>query len=135
MKRAQTLLEKHDLRITKPRLKVAQVLFEDGKDRHVTAEWVSTRVSKLGEPIALATVYNTLNAFVDAGLLQIVNFEHGGSAYFDTNLDHHHHFVNDETGELTDISVDHALIKALPTPPEGQEISSFQLFVHTSPSK
>lgn len=133
MDQIQALLEKHDLRITQPRLKVAEVLFGDGVDRHVTAEWTGQQVAKAGEPVALATIYNTLNTFVEAGLLKVVRFESGGSAYFDTNLETHHHFVNDETGELTDISIDDALMKALPQPPEGQEISSFELFVHTRP--
>jgi len=50
-------------------LAVAEALIGDGNDRHVTAESLFSSVSKDGEAISLATVYNTLNTFRDAGLL------------------------------------------------------------------
>ena len=62
-------LKKSNLRPTKQRLAVAEALIGDGNDRHVTAESLFSSVNKDGEAISLATVYNTLNTFRDAGLL------------------------------------------------------------------
>ncbi len=47
-------------------------------------------------PVSLATVYNTLHQFTEAGLLREVAVD-GSKTYFDTNTsDHHHFFVEDD---------------------------------------
>ena len=57
---AASYLEKLGLRATRPRQAIARILFSDGKNRHVTAEWLAEEVSQQGEPVALATIYNTM---------------------------------------------------------------------------
>ena len=69
-------------------------------------------------PVSLATVYNTLNQFRDAGLLREVVVAPGRS-YFDTNIGHHHHFFVETDGELHDFPSDEVTIAGLPAPPEG----------------
>ncbi len=64
------LLETAGLRVTRPRVQIARLLFGDGQDRHVTAEQIYGQLSGHDAPIALATVYNTLGHFVNAGLLR-----------------------------------------------------------------
>src|SRR5688572_20128468 len=78
------------LRPTRQRLALARLLF-DGGDRHVTAEQLHGEATAAAIPVSLATVYNTLHQFTDAGLLREVVVEPGRS-YFDTNADDHHHF-------------------------------------------
>ena len=62
-------LKKSNLRPTRQRIAIAEALVGDGNDRHVTAESLFSSVNENGEVISLATIYNTLNTFRDAGLL------------------------------------------------------------------
>ena len=73
--------------------------------RHVTAESLHAEVKATRIPVALATVYNALNQFRDAGLLHEVVVAPGRS-YFDTNTGHHHHFFVENDGELHDFPAD-----------------------------
>ncbi|MFN3567212.1 MAG: outer-membrane lipoprotein carrier protein LolA, partial [Burkholderiaceae bacterium] len=50
-----------------------QLLVGDGEDRHVTAESLHAAAMAAGEPVSLATVYNTLRAFCEAGLINEIS--------------------------------------------------------------
>jgi Fur family transcriptional regulator, iron response regulator len=118
------------LRPTRQRLVLAQLLLENG-DRHVTAEQLHDEASVSAMPVSLATVYNTLHQFVEAGLLQEVVVEPGRS-YFDTNLSDHHHFFCESTGLLQDISARELTVSGLPLPPAGTEIRRVDIVVRIS---
>jgi Fur family iron response transcriptional regulator len=81
-----------------------------------------------GEQVSLATVYNTLHQFTQAGLLRELAIE-GGKAYFDTNTSNHNHFFIEERGELMDIAGDSIRVDGLPEPPEGMKISHIDVVV------
>jgi len=115
------------LRPTRQRLSLARLLFE-GDDRHVTAEQLHSEAEREGVRVSLATVYNTLHQFTDAGLLREVVVE-AGRSYFDTNTASHHHFFEIGTGALTDIPADQVSIGALPAAPDGVEIDSVDVIV------
>ena len=68
--RATSWLEEANLRPTRQRLCLAEVLVGDGRDKHVTAETLFVKVQQTGYTVSLATVYNTLKTFCDAGLIQ-----------------------------------------------------------------
>jgi Fur family iron response transcriptional regulator len=70
---------------------------------HPTAEQVKHWVDQNFPKISLATIYNTLNAFVQAGLLHEVRLPDREAVLFDNNLDHHHHFLDLATGEILDL--------------------------------
>jgi Fur family iron response transcriptional regulator len=53
-------------------------------------------------PVSLATVYNTLHQFTEAGLLRILAVE-GAKTYFDTNTSDHHHFFVEGENRVFDI--------------------------------
>jgi len=125
------LLETAGLRITKPRLQIARLLFGDGRDRHVTAENVYAQLTRDGVHIALATVYNTLGHFVNAGLLRQISRPGSEASIFDTNTRPHFHFLNETTGELTDIPVEAVPIDVLPQPEDGSDIVAFDLVIRT----
>lgn len=97
-------------------------------DRHVTAELLHEEAQKAGVKVSLATVYNTLHQFTDAGLLRELVVE-SGRAYFDTNTAHHHHFFDEETGDLTDIPGESVVVGSLPRAPGGREISRVDVVV------
>lgn len=115
------------LRPTRQRVALAGVLFGAGH-RHVTAEGLHAEVRVSGIPVALATVYNALNQFRDAGLLREVVVAPGRS-YFDTNTGHHHHFFVENDGELHDFPSDKVTIDGLPTPPKGTRLSRVDVVV------
>src|SRR5260221_14318091 len=68
--------------------------------------------------VSLATVYNTLHQFIEAGLLreELVNSDR---FYFDTNVSDHHHFFFEDTYRLLDITGEHVPVSRLPNPPAG----------------
>ena len=127
-KRAGNWLASARLRPTKQRMALAEALVGDGHHRHVTAESLFERVQRTGGRVSLATVYNTLRAFCDAGLLQEVTVD-GSRIYFDTNTHDHPHFYWEDTHELTDAPVDQLKIMQLPEVPEGAEIASVDVII------
>ena len=116
-----------DLRPTRQRLALCKLLF-DGGDRHVTAEALHTDALKAEVRVSLATIYNTLHQFTDAGLLREVVVE-SGKTYFDTNTSDHHHFYMEDDGRLMDIDGGKVTISGLPKAPEGAEISRIDVVV------
>jgi Fur family iron response transcriptional regulator len=100
-------------------------------DRHVTAEQLHGEALGAAIRVSLATVYNTLHQFTDAGLLREVVVEPGRS-YFDTNVDDHHHFFWETSGELQDIPGEGVVVSGLPAPPAGSEIRRVEVIVRVS---
>ncbi|EPX79671.1 iron response transcriptional regulator IrrA [Salipiger mucosus] len=116
------------LRPTRQRVALAALLVGDGQNRHVTAESLFAAVKDKGESVSLATVYNTLRAFCDAGLMQEVTVD-GTRSYFDTNTHDHPHFFWEDDGHLTDAPASELVIAKLPEAPEGAEISAVDVVI------
>jgi|TARA_B110000908_G_scaffold168297_1_gene222914 Fur family iron response transcriptional regulator len=116
------------LRPTRQRLTLATLLVGDGQHRHVTAESLFDAAKDGVESVSLATVYNTLRAFCDAGLLQEVTVD-GSRSYFDTNTHDHPHFFWEDEARLTDAPSDQLVIAQLPDAPEGAEIASVDVVI------
>ncbi len=115
------------LRPTQQRLALAQLLFENG-DRHVCAEDLHAEAVDARVAVSLATVYNTLNQFTDAGLLRELAIE-GDRSYFDTNTSNHFHFFHDATRQLMDIDSDGVKVIGMPAVPAGKEIDRIDVIV------
>ena len=115
------------LRPTRQRVALGWLLFAKG-DRHITAEKLYEEATGLRVTISLATVYNTLHQFTQAGLLREISVD-GSKTYFDTNTSKHHHFLIEETNQLVDIPDNLVSILNLPDPLEGMEISSVEVVV------
>ncbi len=116
------------LRPTRQRLSLAELLVGDGQDRHVTAESLYAASCESGEKVSLATVYNTLRAFCDAGLMREITVA-GSKSYFDTNTGNHAHFFWEDSAELTDAPEDELEIARLPDAPHGSEISKVDVVI------
>lgn len=121
-------LARAGLRPTRQRVTLAALLVGDGQNRHVTAESLFAAAEDQGGRVSLATVYNTLRAFCDAGLMQEVTVD-GSKSYFDTNTHDHPHFFWEDDGKLTDAPADQLEIARLPNAPEGAEISSVDVVI------
>ena len=126
--RGAAWLAKADLRPTRQRVALAALLVGDGKNRHVTAESLFAAAQDTGSGVSLATVYNTLRAFCDAGLLQEITVD-GSKSYFDTNIHDHPHFFWEDDGRLTDAPADQLVIARVPDAPEGAEIASVEVVI------
>jgi len=120
-------LKSAGLRPTRQRLALARLLYDRG-DRHVTAEQLHQEAASANVRLSLATVYNTLHQFTSLGMLREVVVEPGRS-YFDTNIGEHHHFFDEETGELADIPGEQVELAKLPAPPSGAKISRVDVIV------
>ncbi len=104
-RKAMESLREVGLRPTRQRLALAGLLFGHG-NRHVTAEMLYDNAQSAGVKVSLATVYNTLHQFTAAGLLRQVMVDPTRS-YFDTNMEDHHHYYFEDTGEIADIPNEH----------------------------
>jgi Fur family iron response transcriptional regulator len=124
----QVLLRDVGLRPTRKRLLLAWVLFAKG-DRHITAEMLHSEAISAKVHVSLATVYNTLNQFTQAGLLRQVGVC-GPTAFFDTNPTAHHHFLVEGEDALLDIPQTEGIaVEKVPEPPEGFEVSRVDVVV------
>lgn len=115
------------LRPTRQRLALAKLLFSSG-DRHVTAENLHEEAIRAHVPVSLATVYNTLHQFTEAGLLREVAVD-GTKTYFDTNTTDHHHFFIEGENRIVDIPDHYVAVDRIPEAPEGHEITRVEVVV------
>ncbi len=125
---ATNWLEGAGLRPTRQRVALAELLVGDGRHRHVTAESLFDSAKSNGDAVSLATVYNTLRAFCDAGVLQEITVD-GSKSYFDTNTHDHPHFFWEDEGRLSDAPSEQLVIQRLPEAPEGVEIASVDVVI------
>tara|TARA_B100001121_G_scaffold295244_1_gene299518 strand:+ start:113 stop:520 length:408 start_codon:yes stop_codon:yes gene_type:complete len=118
------------LRPTKQRVEIAKFLFERDKTFHFTVESLDKLLAKkTSYKFALATIYNTVHAFKNAGHLSEVEVR-GKKTYFDTNVSNHHHFYDSETSELIDIDANEVVIQKIPKAPNGKKIKNVEVFIN-----
>ena len=125
---AASWLGRADLRPTRQRMTLAELLVGDGQHRHVTAESLFESAKGTGAMVSLATVYYTLRAFCEAGLLQEITVD-GSKSYFDTNTHDHPHFYWEDEARLTDAPADQLVIARVPDAPAGAEIASVDVVI------
>ncbi|CTQ74189.1 iron response transcriptional regulator IrrA [Roseibium alexandrii] len=114
------MLRDAGLRPTRQRVSLAELLYSKG-DRHLSAELLHEEAVAADVPVSLATVYNTLHQFTEAGLLREVAIE-GNKTYFDTKVSDHHHFFIEGENKVIDIPGEGVGIGVLPDIPEGMEV-------------
>jgi Fur family iron response transcriptional regulator len=127
-KRGRDWLEAGNVRPTRQRLALAQLLVGDGKNRHVCAESLHAAAASGPEAVSLATVYNTLRAFCEAGLLSEITVD-ANKSYFDTRTDEHPHYYWEDEGRLTDAPKAAVLFESVAAAPEGMEISRVDVVI------
>ena len=120
-------LRQSGLRPTRQRVELAGLLFKD-QDRHVTAESLHDEITRTGVKVSLATVYNTLHQFTQAGLLRQVIVD-AARSYFDTNTGDHQHFFLEKEGLLIDIPGETIAVAGVPAPPPGLTVDRVDVVV------
>jgi Fur family iron response transcriptional regulator len=123
----RAMLRRSGLRPTRQRVALAELLFARG-NRHISAESLHDEATVEKVPVSLATIYNTLHQFTEAGLLREVAVD-GSKTYFDTNIGDHHHFFVEDSNEVIDIPEGEMGVGNVPTPPPGYEISRIDVVV------
>lgn len=111
---------------TAQRMQVGEVLF--AARQHLTAEEVLRRLRTQGSRVSKATVYNTLNLFAECGLLKALQVDPQRSA-FDSNIEPHHHFRVEDTGELIDVDLGEVEFAKLPEGPPGTEVLGVEVVI------
>src|SRR5215218_8227146 len=97
------ILEKHGIQPTAQRVAIAEYVLRT--EEHPSADKVWAIVGESFPAISRATVYNTLNLFVEKGLLRELHLA-PDSVLFDPNTEPHHHFIVEATGQIYDIPGD-----------------------------
>jgi Fur family iron response transcriptional regulator len=115
------------LRPTRQRVALAELLF-GGPHRHVSAEQLHGEASNLHVNVSLATIYNTLHQFHQAGLLREVAVD-ASRSYFDTDTSDHHHFYVEDEQRMIDIPADSIVLSQLPEPPRGMVVTHIDVVV------
>jgi len=115
------------LRPTRQRVLLAELLFSRGH-RHVTAETLFAESVEANIQLSLATVYNTLNQFTQAGLLRRIGPD-GSRSFFDTNTTVHPHFYLHGEDRLIDVP-EALVLEQMPEPLPGHEISRLDIIIH-----
>ena len=123
-------LRSSGLRPTKQRVEIAKFLFDRDSTFHFTIESLENHLTKKTTcKFALATIYNTVHAFKNAGHLSEVDVR-GKKTYFDTNITNHHHFYDNETSTLIDIDASEIDIQKIPKAPNGKKIKNVEVFIN-----
>jgi Fur family transcriptional regulator, iron response regulator len=118
-----TILDEHGIQPSAQRVAVAEYVLHTAE--HPSADKVWARVQENFPMISRATVYNTLNLFVEKGLLRELHLA-PDSVLFDPNTERHHHFIDEDTGRVHDIpwnQINVTNVKPLP----GFEIHGYQV--------
>jgi Fur family iron response transcriptional regulator len=123
---ARAILERHGVRATSQRVRVAELLLT--APRHVTAEQILGALRDGAGPVSKATVYNTLKLFVDHGLVRQIHVDPERCVY-DSMMAPHHHFQVLETGQMIDIRPEDLEFAKLPPLPPGTEIADVEVVI------
>jgi len=121
------MLRTAGLRPTRQRVSLAALLFGRG-DRHTTAENLYEEAHRDGVRISLATIYNALHQFTEAGLLRELAVD-GTRTYFDTNTGDHQHFFIESEGKMIDIPTPSLKVTGIPDLPEGKRVARVDVMI------
>ncbi|MGH8750655.1 MAG: Fur family transcriptional regulator [Burkholderiales bacterium] len=120
------LLRGHGINPTHQRIEIAYALFS--RQEHLSAEQVMTSVNTRHSETSKATVYNTLNLFLEKKLIREVIVD-PDRVFYDPNTDNHHHFYEVNTGRLMDIDASTISVSGLPALPAGAVTEGVDIIV------
>ncbi len=111
---------------TAQRVDIALVML--ARPQHLSAEQIIAAIRTGGLKISKATVYNTLNLFRERGLVRTVDVD-PTRQFYDSSTSAHHHFYNEDTGELTDIAPESVALDVGTALPPGTEQTGVDVVV------
>ena len=120
------MLRRHGISPTHQRIEIAYALFARGE--HLSADQILATVNNRHSETSKATVYNTLNLFLEKKLIREVIVD-PHKVFYDPNTNAHHHIYNLDTGELTDIDASQIEVAGLPQLPDGMVTDGVDIIV------
>jgi Fur family iron response transcriptional regulator len=110
------LLRRHGINPTHQRIEIVHALYS--RYDHLSADQVLAIVNERHPETSRATVYNTLNLFVEKRLIREVIVD-PNRVFYDPNTRPHYHLYDVRTGQLTDIDARDVTVSGLPPLPPG----------------
>jgi len=111
---------------TAQRVAIALVML--ARPQHLSAEQIIAAIRAGGLKISKATVYNTLNLFCERGLVRALDVD-PTRQFYDSSTSAHHHFYNEDTGELTDIAPETVALNVNTVLPPGTKQTGIDVVV------
>lgn len=124
------LLRQHGINPTHQRIEIAYALFS--RQEHMSADQIMSIVNTRHSETSKATVYNTLNLFLEKKLIREVIVD-PSKVFYDPNTCEHHHYYDVVSGKLTDIHADDLAVTGLPKLPEGMVTDGIDIIVRIRP--
>ena len=124
-------LRTHGINPTHQRIEIAFALFS--RHEHLSADQIMAIVNTRHSETSKATVYNTLNLFLEKKLIREVIVD-PNKVFYDPNTEPHYHMYDLESGRLTDIDAADVRVTGLPTLPSGMVTESMDIVIRVRPS-
>jgi Fur family transcriptional regulator, iron response regulator len=124
-------LRAHGINPTHQRIEIAYALFS--RQEHLSADQVMAIVNERHSETSKATVYNTLNLFLEKGLVREVIVD-PNKVFYDPNTMPHYHMYDIQSGRLTDIDAGEVQVTGLPALPEGMMTEGMDIIIRVRPA-
>lgn len=124
-------LRAHGINPTHQRIEIAFALFS--RNEHLSADQVMAVVNERHSETSKATVYNTLNLFLEKRLIREVIVD-PNKVFYDPNTEAHYHMYDVQAGRLTDIDASDVRVTGLPTLPSGMVTEGMDIIIRVRPS-
>ena len=125
-------LRAHGINPTHQRLEIAHALFS--RREHLSADQIMAIVNERHSETSKATVYNTLNLFLEKKLIREVIAD-PNKVFYDPNTSPHYHMYDIESGKLTDIDAADIRISGLPSLPAGMVTEGMDIVIRVRPAE
>lgn len=123
-------LRAHGINPTHQRIEIAYALFS--RCEHLSADRIMAIVNERHAETSKATVYNTLNLFVEKKLIREVIVD-PNKVFYDPNTAAHYHMFDVQSGQLTDIDATNIRITGLPALPAGMVTEGMDIIIRVRP--
>jgi len=123
-------LRVHGITPTHQRIEIAHALFS--RCEHLSADQVMAIVNERHSETSKATVYNTLNLFVEKKLIREVIVD-PNKVFYDPNTSPHYHMYDVESGKITDIDATEIRVSGLPSLPAGVVTEGMDIIIRVRP--
>ena len=124
-------LRAHGINPTRQRVEIAHALFS--RREHLCADQVMAVVNEHHSETSKATVYNTLNLFLEKKLIREVIVD-PNKVFYDPNTLPHHHMYDVASGKLTDINAKDIRVSGLPALPAGMTTERMDIIIRVRPT-
>ena len=124
-------LRANEINPTHQRIEIAHALFS--RCEHLSADQIMVIVNERHSETSKATVYNTLNLFVEKKLIREVIID-PSKVFYDPNTSPHYHMYDVESGKITDIDATDIRVSGLPSLPPGVVTEGMDIIIRVRPA-